>query len=72
MTEPVHDLSRLRIDRDRPSASSSWALLNTITCLGMPDSYRVGWFSLGERGTWAQGRGMHQRFIDPTAGEPVG
>ncbi len=27
MTEPVHDLSRLRIDRDRPSASSSRALI---------------------------------------------
>ena len=26
MSEPVHDLSRLRIDRDRPSAGSTRAL----------------------------------------------
>ena len=31
MTEPVHDLSRLRIDRDRPSASSSRALKMSAT-----------------------------------------
>jgi hypothetical protein len=35
-------------------------VLNTMTRLGMPDSYRVGRFCLGERGSCAQFRAMQQ------------
>ena len=72
----VTELCMLRDRRalagQRMEAQPACKILNTITCLGMPDSYRVGLFSLGVTGNLGSGPSHQQHLIGPTAGEPVG
>jgi len=49
------------VEGQRTEVQLACSILNTMASLGMPNSYRVGQFSLRERETWAQFRAMQQR-----------
>ena len=57
------------LEGQRVEVQLACRVLNTMTRLGMPDSYRVGSLSLsGNGGTCAQFRAMQQRPIKASGG----